>query len=134
MADIVFLGHIEGIRYNDTSIIVVASERKKGYKKKDGTIIDDELLSFRFIFKSSFRKYISEHFSSGMLVKIKGVLFPYAKDHQGNIIDGYSIIGQTIDLAPYPSNNIRIEKKRIKESQSASDETPDLNAFNQPDF
>lgn len=134
MADIVFLGHIEGIRYNDTSIIIVASERKKGYKKKDGTIIDDELLSFRFIFKSSFRKYISEHFSSGMLVKIKGVLLPYAKDHQGNIIDGYSIIGQTIDLAPYPSNNIRIEKKRIKESQTASDEIPDLDAFNQPDF
>lgn len=134
MADIVFLGHIEGIRYNDTSIIIVATERKKGYKKKDGTIIDDELLSFRFIFKSSFRKYISEHFSSGMLVKIKGVLLPYAKDHQGNIIDGYSIIGQTIDLAPYPSNNIRIEKKRIKESQSASDEIPDLDAFNQPDF
>jgi len=132
--DILFQGHIDGIRYNDTSVIVTASERKLGYKRRDGVIVDDEILSFRFIFKPYFRKYISEHFSSGMLVKIKGTMLPYAKDHEGNVVDGYSIIGQTIDLAPYPSNNIRMEKKRIKESIAASDEKPDLDAYNQPDF
>jgi hypothetical protein len=61
-------------------------------------------------------------------------MLPYAKDHEGNVVDGYSIIGQTIDLAPYPSNNIRTERKRIKESIAASDEKPDLDAYNQPDF
>lgn len=132
--DILFQGHIIGIRYTDTSVIVTASERKMGYRRKDGVIVDDEILTFRFIFKPYFRKYISEHFSSGMLVKIKGTMLPYAKDHEGNIMDGYSIIGQTIDLAPYPSNNIRMERKRIKESMMASDEQPDLDEYNQPDF
>ena len=132
--DILFQGHVIGIRYTDTSVIVTASERKLGYRKKDGTRVDDEILTFRFIFKPYFRKYISEHFSNGMLVKIKGIMLPYAKDRQGSIVDGYSIIGQTIDVAPYPSNNIRLERKRIKESIAASDEMPDLDAYNQPDF
>ena len=132
--DINFLGHIEGIRYTDTAVVVTASERRQGYTKKDGTIIDDELLTFRFLFKPYFRKYISEHFSSSMLVKIKGIMLPYAKDHQGNIIEGFTILGQTIDRAPYQTNTIRAEKRMIKESQLASTQAPDLDSFNQPDF
>lgn len=132
--DILFIGHIEGIRYTETAVIVTASERRKGYKKKDGTIVDDELLTYHFIYKPYFKKYISEHFSAGMLVKIKGTMLPYAKDHQGNIIEGYSIIGETINIAAYPSNNIRVEKRMIKQSQAASSEQPDLDAYNEPDF
>lgn len=132
--DINFLGHIEGIRYTETAVVVTASERRQGYKKKDGTIVDDELLTFRFLFKPYFRKYISEHFSSGMLVKIKGVMLPYAKDHEGSIVEGYSILGQTIDRAAYQTSTIRAEKRMIKESQSMSTQAPDLDAYNQPDF
>lgn len=134
MADIQMTGHIVGVRYTPTAVIVTASERKQGFKKNDGTIVPDDVLTFRFIFKPYFKKYISTHFSENMLVKMKGVLLPYAKDHEGNTIDGFSIIGQTIDREAYPSNNLRIEKKMIKESQMNTTETPDLERFEEPDF
>lgn len=132
--DYQFLGHIEGVRYTETSVVIVACERRKGYKKKDGTIVDDELLTFRFLFNNNYRKYISEHFSRGMLVKIKGFMLPYAKDHEGHIIDGFTCIGQCIEIASYPSNNVRIEKRMVKESQKTSTETPRLEEFESPDF
>lgn len=132
--DVNFLGHIEGVRYTDTSVIVTASERRSGYKKADGTIVPDELLTFKFIYKPYFKKYISEHFSTGMLVKIKGNMLPYAKDRQGNIIEGYSIIGETINRATYQTNSLRAEKRLVKESLDSTNDTPDLAAFNEPDF
>lgn len=132
--DILFTGHIEGIKYADNCAIVTASEIKKGYKKKDGVIVDDELLTFKFIFKTYFKNYIASHFTKGMYVKIKGIMFPYAKNHSGETIDGYSIIGQTIDIAAYPTKYVRNEKRIIKESIAKSDESPDLNSYAAPDF
>jgi hypothetical protein len=132
--DILFTGHIEGIRYADNAAIVTASEIKKGYKKKDGVVVDDELVTFKFIFKPYFKNYIAAHFTKGMYVKIKGTMLPYAKNHVGEIIDGYSIIGQTIDIAAYPTKHVRNEKRIIKESIAKSDESPDLNAYTAPDF
>lgn len=132
--DINFLGHIDGIRYTETAAIVTASERRKGFRKSDGTIVDDEILTFRFLFKPYFKSYIAKHFNSGMLVKIKGVMLPYAKDHQGNIIDGFTLLGQTIDMASYQTSSVKAEKRMMKESQAASNETPDLEGFQQPDF
>ena len=61
-------------------------------------------------------------------------MLPYAKDHQGNIIEGYSIIGETINRAAYPTGSLRTEKKIIKESLATSDETPDLESYSNPDF
>lgn len=132
--DILFTGHIEGIKYAENSVIVTASEIRKGYKKKDGTVVDDEILSYRFIFKPYFKNYVASHFSKGMYVKIKGIMMPYAKTHNGEIIDGYSIIGQTIDVAAYPSKYIKNEKRIIKDSILKSDESPNLDAYNAPDF
>jgi len=132
--DFNFLGVIEGIRYSDTCVIVTASERKSGYKKQDGTIVKEELLSFRFIFKPYFKKYIAEHFSANMLVKIKGTMLPYAKDHEGNTIDGFTLLGQTIDIAAYQTANLRRERRMIKESQEHMEGMPDLDNYNQPDF
>lgn len=134
MADIQILGVIEGIRYTDTCVIVTASERKSGYKKQDGTIVKEELLSFRVIFKPYFKKYIAEHFSANMLVKIKGTMLPYAKDHEGNTIDGFTLLGQTIDIAAYQTANLRRERRMIKESQEHMEGMPDLDNYNQPDF
>jgi hypothetical protein len=132
--DINFLGHIEGIRYVDNAVIVIASERKQGYKKSDGTIVPDDVLTFSFIFKSYFKGYIAKHFSRGMLVKIKGFMLPYAKDKEGNAIEGYTILGQTIDLATYQTTTTRIEKRMIRDSQQHMTEKPDVEGFNQPDF
>lgn len=132
--DIQFVGHIDGIRFTDKAVLVTASEKRRGYKAKNGTKIDDEIVTFHFIFKSYFRKYISEHFSSGTLVKIKGWMLPYSRDKEGNFVDGYTIVGQTIDIAPYPSNAMRFEKKIIRESTRKSSEMPDMEAFNEEDF
>lgn len=132
--DILFVGHIEGIKYADKSAIVTASEIRKGYKRKDGVKIDDELITFKFIFKPYFKNYLAAHFTKGMYVKIKGTMLPYAINHDGEMIDGYSIIGQTIDIAAYPTKYVRSEKRIIKESLAKSDETPDLNAYTFPDF
>ena len=132
--DVNFLGIIDGVKYTDTAVIVTASESRLGYKKKDGSVIPEELLTFRFIFKPYFKKYIAEHFGAGMLVKIKGCLLPYAKDGEGKTIDGFSVIGQTIDRASYPSNKLRMEKRMIKESYGNSSEQPDLEGFEREDF
>lgn len=132
--DVNFLGIIDGVKYTDTAVIVTASESRLGYKKKDGSVIPEELLTFRFIFKPYFKKYIAEHFGAGMLVKIKGCLLPYAKDGEGKTIDGFSVIGQTIDRASYPSSKLRMEKRMIKESYGSSAEQPDLEGFEREDF
>lgn len=132
--DVNFLGIIDGVKYTDTAVIVTASESRLGYKKKDGSVIPEELLTFRFIFKPYFKKYIAEHFGAGMLVKIKGCLLPYAKDGEGKTIDGFSVIGQTIDRASYPSSKLRMEKRMIKESYGNSAEQPDLEGFEREDF
>ena len=129
-----FLGHIDGIRFTETAVIVTASERRQGYKKSNGEIVADDVLTFRFIFKTYFRKYISEHFNKGMLVKIKGFMLPYAKDSQGNIIEGFTLLGQTIDRAAYQTTNIKREKMMQKESQEHSTGAPDLDSYNMEDF
>ena len=135
MADITLYGHIVGIRYKETCVNVTLVERKLGYKKKDGTKVKDELLTFVVTFKPYFKKYISSFFSTNMLVKVKGFLLPYIKTNENEISsDGFTIIGQTIDIAPYPSTNMVQERKLIKESQNEFTEQPNLHDYNQPDF
>jgi len=135
MADITLCGHIVGIRYKETCVNVTLVERKLGYKKKDGTKVKDELLTFVVTFKPYFKKYISSFFSTNMLVKIKGFLLPYVKTQENETsTDGFTIIGQTIDIAPYPSTNMVQERKLIKESQNEIVGQPDLEDYNQPDF
>lgn len=132
--DILFVGQINGIRYTDTSVIVTASEKKSGYKKKDGTIVNDEIHTYKFVFKPYFKTYIANHFSERMLVKIKGFLLPYEKDINGNNVNGFTIIGQTIDMASYQSSRAMDEIKIIKESQSHDNETPNLREYQEADF
>ena len=135
MADITLYGHIVGIRYKETCVNVTLVERKLGYKKKDGTKVKDELLTFVVTFKPYFKKYISSFFSTNMLVKVKGFLLPYIKTNENEVSsDGFTIIGQTIDIAPYPSTNMVQERKLIKESQNEVTAQPDLDDYNQPDF
>lgn len=133
MADFTVSGFINSVKYLPEAVLVYLDEYKRGYRKNNGEVIDDKYLSWKCVFKPYFKKFINEHFSTGMLVQIKGEILPYALQNQ-NIIDGYSVLGQTINLASYPRSSVRQERKMIKESQMNDDARPNLEDFNNPDF
>lgn len=133
MADFTVIGYINNIKYLQDSCLVFLDEFRKGFRKKDGTIVDDKYLSWKCIFKPYFKKYINEQFNQGMLVQVKGEIMPYAIEKE-HLVDGYSVIGQTINVASYPRASVKQEAKMIKDSQMHASETPDLEGFNSPDF
>lgn len=133
MASFEVIGFINVVKYLPDSVLLYVDEYKKGYKKSDGTFVPDKYLSWKVIYKAYFKKFISEHFSKGMLVKVKGDVVPYAIEH-GKPVDGYSVIGETINLFSYPRSTVKQELRMIKESQEASDEQPNIEDFNAPDF
>ena len=127
------VGFVDAVKVLPDACILFLSEYKKGYKKTDGTIVDDKYHSWKIIFKGYFIKYLTTHFNKGMLVEVKGDIVPYAIEH-GQIIDGYSIIGQTCNLFSYPRYSVKQERKMIKDSMDNADAIPDLESFNSPDF
>ena len=133
MADFTVIGYINNIKYLQDSCLVFLDEFRKGFRKKDGTIVDDKYLSWKCIFKPYFKKYINEQFNQGMLVQVKGEIMPYAIEKE-HLVEGYSVIGQTINIASYPRASVKQEAKMIKDSQMHASETPDLDGFNAPDF
>lgn len=126
-------GFINTIKYLPDACVVHIDDFKKGYKKQNGEIVDDKYFSWKIIFKGYFKKYISEHFSNGMLVEIDAEMYPYAIQN-GKIIDGYSCLGKSIDISSYPRASVKKEAKMIKDSQMHASGTPDLEGFNAPDF
>ena len=127
------IGFVDAIKVLPDSCILFLSEYKKGYKKADGTIVDDKYHSWKVIFKGYFIKYLTTHFGKGMLVEVKGDIVPYSIEH-GQITEGYSIIGQTCNIYSYPRYAVKQENKMIKESMDGTYEQPNLESFNQPDF
>ena len=130
MADITIYGHILGIRYTASNVIVSVSEFQKGYRKRNGELVNDSVYTYVVGFPPYFKTYIADHFGKGMLVKIKGVVLPFGKEGS----EGYTINGQTINLASYPSNSSIKENKLLKESQSHAVGTPNLSEFEKEDF
>ena len=135
MADIQILGFIRNVKYLQDGCLVFIDEYKSGYRRSDGTSVDEKFLSWRCIFANYFKKFISQHFDNGVLVQVKGEVLPYAKEHD-KLVDGYSVMGQTINRASYPKAGVREEMRMIKESQSSTDSNvkPDLDGYNKPDF
>ena len=133
MADIQVTGFVSAIKYLPGAVFVFVNEYKKGYRKQNGEIVDDKCISWKIIFKAGMRNYISKFFNNGMLVTVKGEVFPYAIEKE-ELVDGYSFIGQCMNLSSYPRLGARDEKKMVYESQLSSEEKPDLDAYNQPDF
>lgn len=135
MASFSVIGFIESIKYlpNKGGCLVFVTEFKKGYRKSDGEIVDDKYLSWKCIYKQGLVKYINNHFNRGMLVEIKGEVLPYSIEHD-KIVDGYSVIGQTLNMYSFPRSKMRSEEKMIKESQNTFDEKPDLEGYNKDDF
>lgn len=135
MADFQVLGHISVIKYLPECILIYVDETKNGYRKSDGTIVDDKIYSWRCIFSGNEKKknYVTKFFNRGMLVQVKGELLPYAIEN-GEMVDGYTVLVQTINRASYPRTTIKTEKKMIKESQEHVNEKPNLEEYENPDF
>ena len=133
MASFECIGFINIVKYLPDSVLVFVDEFKKGYKKSNGQVVDDKYLSWRIIYKPYFKKYISEHFSNGMLVKIKGEVLPYTIE-EDKMVNGYSVIGETINIYSYPRYNVKNEIRMIKDSQSENDDEPNIEDFKKPDF
>lgn len=133
MASFECIGFINSIKYLTDSVIVFVDEYKKGYRRANGTTVEDKYLSYKTIWKPYFKKYINTHFSTGMLVQVKGDMLPYAIEHD-KIVEGYSVIGQAINLYSYPRLGAKQEMRMIKESQEHDSGTPDLEAYSEPDF
>lgn len=132
MANFEVTGFIAGIKYNENNVVVTLMENRLGYKRKDGTIVRSSVLNWRITYKTYFKKYIAGTFSSGMYVTIKGIVLPHSFDGT-ETIDGYTVYGQTIDLAPLPKN-VKREQKMQKDSQFHSQEQPNLAAYKADDF
>lgn len=134
MAAVVLTGFIDNIHYlKNGSVVVHISEFRKGYKQKDGSVVKDRYLVWKCLFKQGLRKYINEHFSNKMYVEVKGDIYPYAIENE-KTVEGYSLIGQTLNLASVPRLYAREEQKMYKESQLHGSGTPDIDGYNEPDF
>lgn len=134
MVDVLMFGFVESIRCNDNFVVMKVSVRRNGYKKKDGTVVGSEVYVYRVLFMSYMRKYISEHFASGVLVKIKGTLLPFSRNGAGEVVDGYTIFGQTCERGSYPSWTARLGQKMVKESMDSDVGVPDVDSFLADDF
>lgn len=127
------VGFVDAVKILPDACIMFLSEYKKGYKRSDGTVVEDKYHSWKVIFKGYFIKYLTTHFGKGMLVEVKGDIVPYSIEH-GQITEGYSIMGQTCNMFSYPRYSVKQEQRMIKESMDNTDEHPDLESYNQPDF
>lgn len=135
MADISIIGVIDRIQYipNNNCGVISVTETKHGYKRKDGEYVNDKYYTWRCYFKAGQYNYINTHFNNGMCVQVKGQILPRSND-QGIEDEWYSVLIDSINLFSLPRLYGRKEDKMIKESQMATKETPNLAAFNEPDF
>lgn len=128
MASFETIAFISAIKYLPNSVLVFLDEFHKGYKKADGSVVEDKYLSYKTIWKPYFKKYFAKNFGNGMLVQVKGEMLPYAVE-QDKIIEGYTIVGQVMNIASYPRNALKREIQMIKDSQSHSTSTPNLDGY-----
>lgn len=135
MASFSVVGTIDNVKFlpNRGGCFMFVSEFKKGFRRKDGTFEEDKYLLWKIIFKQGLVKYISEHFNNGMLVEVKGEVLPYEVSH-GTRMDGYSVLGQTCNLFSIPRANAKAEQRMMRDSLANSDEAPNLEDFQSPDF
>lgn len=134
MASFELNGFVSQIKYLPSgSVVVYLDEYHQGYKTSSGVKVDEKYLTFKTIWKPYFAKYINEHFNRGMYVNVKGEVLPYAKVGDA-LVDGYTVIGQTINMASFPKASLRRELKMKKESELHSIGEPDVDGFLAADF
>jgi hypothetical protein len=106
---------------------------ERGYKRADGVTVDDMFFSWKVVFSNNYKKFIVKFFNEGMLVDIDAKMRPFAVERSESV-QGYSCLGLSIQRSSYIKRNAKQELKMIKESQLASNEHPNLEDFNTPDF
>lgn len=127
-------GTLVKLKYLEDSIVCFVDDIEKGFKRSDGTIVDDVLHTWKVIFKANpFKSYITKFFNEGSLVEIDAKMRPYAMEN-GKAVDGYSCIGISINRGAYARPAFRNEKKLVKESMETSTEMPNLEEFQKSDF
>ena len=115
------------------SVLVYLDEYRCGYKRSDGSRVEERYVTYRTIWKPYFKKYINEHFSNGMFVNVKGEMLPFAKE-KDEVVDGYTVIGQTINMASFPKGSLRREIRMKKESELHAIGEPDVDSYLESDF
>ena len=134
MASFEMNGFVSQIKYlPNQSVVVYLDEYHQGYKTSGGVKVDEKYLSYKTIWKPYFAKYINEHFNRGMYVNVKGEMLPFAKEKDA-VVDGYTILGQTINMASFPKASLRRELKMKKESELHSIGVPDVDGYLDSDF
>lgn len=134
MNRLIINGVIRNIKYLQDCVIVYVDDIEKGYRTKDGVVVDDMLYTWKVAFKNNpFKEYINRHFNDGMLVDIDAKMRPYAIT-EGQQVSGYSCFGIAINRSCYVRSSYRKEVKLMKESQENSKEQPNLKNYNEPDF
>lgn len=126
-------GFINTIKYLPDTCLVYIDDFEMGYKRSNGEIVDDKYLSWKVIFPSGMKAFITKYFGNGMLVDIVAKMKPYEIE-QDKIIEGYSCLGLSIQRASYPRASVKQEQRMMKESQEYSSETPNMESYNEPDF
>lgn len=132
MASIVIEGYVNAIKYLQGSCIVYVDEFRSGYRRSSGERVPDRWLTWKVLFKEYFKKFVSMHFGEGMRVRVLGEALPYAVD-KGEYIDGYTIVGLSINLCPNPKN-FKKEKRLLKDSENMDMGIPDPESFIESDF
>lgn len=126
-------GTLAKVKYLEDSVVCYVDDIENGYRRNDGTIVDDVLNTWKVIFKADpFKNYINKFFKEGFVVEIDARMRPYAL-RNGEVIDGYSCYGIAINRGT-KKTTIRSEKKIMRESQEASKEKPNLQEYMEDDF
>lgn len=135
MANFSVIGIIDTIKYlpDQKGCLVFLSEYKRGYRKPSGEIVEGKFMQWKCIFNQSFVRYISKHFNTSMLVEVKGEVLPYAIEHE-SIVEGYSVMGQTMNMYSYPRVSTKAERKMVRETTERSEEQPALKEWMDDDF
>ena len=133
MASFEVTGFINTIKYLPDACIVYVDEFKGGHTTSKGVVVEDKYLSWKIIYKAYFKDFVAKHFNKGMLVNVKGEVLPFGKKGD-EYVDGYSILGQTINIASYPRAFVKKELMAQKDSQLHSHGTPDLEGYMEEDF
>ena len=61
MASFECVGFINQIKFLPDSVFLFLDEYHKGYKKNDGTTVEDKYVSFKVIYKPYFKKFLKRN-------------------------------------------------------------------------
>lgn len=152
MADFQVTGHISRIRRKNGVICVYVDEYMRGFRRSDGEVVQEKHLTWCCVFKNAFSNFL-DRVGIGGLVTIKGEILPYGRSIDEKV-EGYTLLGQVINIASYPKF-LRTEEKLVRDSSKVLDDVrlsssggdnnadvvserdvsvPDIYGFSEPDF